>query len=142
MNKYLLSNNDSECSRLSNFYFFIKIFNISDNGYNASLWKDYFDNIEKSNDLSYKKICCVLRRIQGIFEVLHFKEVLKRRQIENYLPPGFNDYFVGQKLKAEIRSQVFSRRSPFLFEFQGMDNNFPNNVQNYCVTLLCLSKLS
>ena len=71
-----------------------------------------------SGDFSCQKIYQIFRRIQGIFEVVQL--ISERRpncQIENYLPGDFQDYFVGERLKKEIRKEI--NFHPFLYCLEG-----------------------
>ena len=70
-----------------------------------------------SGDFSCKKIYQIFRRIQGIFEVVQRISETRKSEIKDYLPGDFQDYFVGEKLKNEIRREI--NFHPFLYCLEG-----------------------
>ena len=81
------------------------------------MWKKFYDNIEMSVDFSCKKIYQIFRRIQGIFEVIKQISEIRKFEIKDYLPGDFQDYFVGERLKNEIRREI--NFHPFLYCLEG-----------------------
>ena len=70
-----------------------------------------------SGDFSCKKIYQIFRRIQGIFEVIKQISEIRKSEVKNYLPGDFQDYFVGERLKKEIRREI--NFHPFLYCLEG-----------------------
>ena len=95
----------------------IQILNLLGEKDNATVWKKYYDKIEMSGDFSCKKIYQIFRRIQGIFEVVQRIFELRKSEIKDYLPGDFQDYFVGERLKKEIRREI--NFHPFLYCLEG-----------------------
>lgn len=83
----------------------------------TTLWKNFYDRIEMSGDFSCKKIYQIFRRIQGIFEVIKQISEIRKSEVKNYLPGDFQDYFVGERLKKEIRRGI--NFHPFLYCLEG-----------------------
>ena len=87
---------------------------------NSSFWKEFLSRIEKTdNDGSLKEIIQAFKKVQGIFEiVMNFKNSNKKRfanlDMSNYLPQYFNDDFVGEKVKKEIRLKITKKENRFL----------------------------
>ena len=87
---------------------------------NSSFWKEFLSRIEKTdNDGSLKEIIQAFKKVQGIFEiVMNFKNSNKKRfanlDMSNYLPQYFNDDFVGEKVKKEIRLKITKKENAFL----------------------------
>ena len=86
---------------------------------NSSFWKEFLSRIEKTdNDGSLKEIIQAFKKVQGIFEiVMNFKNSNKKRfanlDMSNYLPQNFNDDFVGEKAKKEIRRKIKKKEIDF-----------------------------
>ena len=76
--------------------------------------------IEKAdNNSSLKEIIQAFKQVQGIFETVKiFKNNNKKRfanlDMSNYLPQNFNDDFVGEKVKQEIRRKIKKKENRFL----------------------------
>ena len=86
---------------------------------NSSFWKEFLSRIEKAdNDSCLKEIIQAFKKVQGIFEVVYiFKNNNKKRfanlDMSNYLPQNFNDDFVGEKAKKEIRRKIKKKKIDF-----------------------------
>ena len=87
-----------------------------------------------SGDFSCKKIYQIFRRIQGIFEVVQRIFEIRKSEIKNYLPGDFQDYFVGEKLKNEIRREI--NFHPFLYCLEGKIMNIEGKDREAFRTLV------
>ena len=98
------------------------------------MWNKFYDKIEMSGDFSCKKIYQIFRRIQGIFEVVQRIFEIRKSEIKNYLPGDFQDYFVGEKLKNEIRREI--NFHPFLYCLEGKIMNIEGKDREAFRTLV------
>lgn len=87
---------------------------------NSSFWKEFLSRIEKAdNDSCLKEIIQAFKKVQGIFETVKtFKNNNTKRfanlDMSDYLPQNFNDDFVGEKVKQEIRRKIKKKENRFL----------------------------
>ena len=87
---------------------------------NSSFWKEFLSRIEKAdNKGSLKEIIQAFKKVQGIFETVKtFKNNNQKRfanlDMSDYLPQNFNDDFVGEKVKQEIRRKIKKKENRFL----------------------------
>ena len=87
---------------------------------NSSFWKEFLSRIEKAdNDSCLKEIIQASKKVQGIFETVKtFKNNNQKRfanlDMSDYLPQNFNDDFVGEKVKQEIRRKIKKKENRFL----------------------------
>ena len=87
---------------------------------NSSFWKEVFSSIEKAdNHSSLKEIIQAFKKVQGIFELVKIfknnnKKLFANLDMSNYLPQNFNDDFVGEKVKQEIRRKIKKKENRFL----------------------------
>ena len=85
---------------------------------NSTWWKEVWISIKKADepgtqwyDYSLKEIIQAFKQVQSIFEILKICLESKQKRFENlkmvdYLPQNFNDDFVGEKVKKEIRREI------------------------------------
>ena len=87
---------------------------------NSSFWKEFLSSIEKAdNNSSLKEIFQAFKKVQGIFEIVKIftnsnKKRFEKLEMSNYLPQNFNDDFVGEKVKKEIRREIKKKGNRFL----------------------------
>ena len=79
---------------------------------NSTFWKEVWSSIkEVDDDISLKEIIQAMKQVQSIFEIIKICAEGKQKRFENlkmvdYLPQNFNDDFVGEKVKKEIRREI------------------------------------
>ena len=90
---------------------------------NSTFWKEVWSSsIEKADDDgSLKKIIQAFKKVQSIFEIVKICGESKQKRfqhfnIANWLPQNFNDDFVGNKVKKEIRREIKKKQKKFLVD--------------------------
>ena len=80
---------------------------------NSTFWKEVWSSIKEvdDDDISLKEIIQAMKQVQSIFEIIKICAEGKQKRFENlkmvdYLPQNFNDDFVGEKVKKEIRREI------------------------------------
>ena len=121
---------------------------------NSTFWKEVWSSIkEVDDDISLKEIIQAMKQVQSIFEIIKICAEGKQKRFENlkmvdYLPQNFNDDFVGEKVKKEIRREIKrGEKRKFMVVLQRnigdleQAKKWRNQLQNAVLTLVLMSKL-
>ena len=81
---------------------------------NSTYWNEFWSRIEKDDKISPKELIDSFNRVQHIFEVVKICAeseffTFKNFNTVDYLP--FNDDFVGEKVKKEIRREIMKNEN-------------------------------
>ena len=81
---------------------------------NSTFWNEVWSRIEKDDNISPKEVIDSFNRVQHIFEVVKICAeseffTFKNFNTVDYLP--FNDDFVGEKVKKEIRREIMKNEN-------------------------------
>ena len=109
---------------------------------NSTFWKEVWSSIEKEDNIGPKELIDSFKKVQHIFEIVKIHANRELKRLKNfphlrhpccdYLP--FQDDFVGEKVKKEIRREIKKKENPFMVSLQGEMNtlevNFPFHTEN------------
>ena len=122
---------------------------------NSTFWKEVWSSIEKDDNMGPKELIDSFKKVQRIFEIIKIcansqLKRLKKLNFPHHLHPccdylPFQDDFVGEKVKREIRREIKEKENPFMVSLQQQmrvfDVNFPFLSENRRMKILKISSV-